>query len=788
IDWMALNGINMPLAITGQEAIWQKVWTKEFGLTDEEVRSFFTGPAHLPWHRMSNIDRWQGPLPQSWLDHQLALQKRILARERELGMTPVLPAFNGHVPEVLKEKYPEAKIEKLKPWAETDEAHRVHLLYPMDPLFRKIQKAFMEEQSRQFGTDHIYGVDPLNEVHPPSWEPEYLVRLSKTIYESMAETDPEAKWLQMGWMFLHARKDWTSERIEAVVNAVPPGKMILLDYFCENTEVWPMTDSFFGQPFIWSHLGNFGGNTIMCGEIGKSAKRFENTLSTNDNLVGIGSTLEALDVNPPVYEHLFERAWDTQEADLETWFNRYADRRCGTKDENARAAWKLLKETIYTDVPTLANVTLTNIRPLLKGYDEVPYSNTDLFRAWELLLQAKDLSRDAAQYDVVNVGRQVLGNHYTALRNRFTAAYEAKDTGLLKSTGAKMNELMADLDRLLATRSSFLLGKWIEEARAFGINEAEADYYENNARTLITTWEKGGHILADYADRNLNGLTETFYAPRWTMFIDDVIAAAEAGQAFDAKAFKTKSVALESEWTKQRQKFPACPTGDAVAIAKQLMEKYKNEIREPSIVPKPVHAEVKRGSFTINAETKIAARPDNAEARRIAGFLANALQLETIDDAAASNVIILEIAEGLEPEGYTLSVGKEQILVRGKGAGLFYGMQTLLQMLPADRIAALRIPAVEIADEPRFKWRGMHLDVSRHFFEIDFIKKYIDLLAMHKLNTFHWHLVDDQGWRIEIKAYPLLSEKAAWREGTGTEAWDYFVGPAVEGKPKYGGF
>ncbi|MEN8254519.1 MAG: alpha-N-acetylglucosaminidase TIM-barrel domain-containing protein, partial [Verrucomicrobiota bacterium] len=117
IDWMALNGINMPLAITGQEAIWQKVWTKEFGLTDEEVRSFFTGPAHLPWHRMSNIDRWQGPLPQSWLDHQLALQKRILARERELGMTPVLPAFNGHVPEILKEKYPEAKIEKLKPWA-----------------------------------------------------------------------------------------------------------------------------------------------------------------------------------------------------------------------------------------------------------------------------------------------------------------------------------------------------------------------------------------------------------------------------------------------------------------------------------------------------------------------------------------------------------------------------------------------------------------------------------------------------------------------------------------------
>ena len=98
IDWMALNGVNMPLANTGQEAIWQKVWRKH-GLTDDQIRSYFTGPAHLAWHRMSNIDHFDGPLPQNWIDSQVKLQKKILKRERELNMKPVLSACSGHVPE-----------------------------------------------------------------------------------------------------------------------------------------------------------------------------------------------------------------------------------------------------------------------------------------------------------------------------------------------------------------------------------------------------------------------------------------------------------------------------------------------------------------------------------------------------------------------------------------------------------------------------------------------------------------------------------------------------------------
>ena len=139
IDWMALNGINMPLAITGQEAVWQKVW-REMGMTDEEIRSYFTGPAHLPWHRMCNIDGWQGPLPQEWIDKQAELQKRIVDRERQLGMKPVLPAFSGHVPSAIKKYHPAAATHDVGDWNKFDSTYHCTFLYSNDPLFQTIQK------------------------------------------------------------------------------------------------------------------------------------------------------------------------------------------------------------------------------------------------------------------------------------------------------------------------------------------------------------------------------------------------------------------------------------------------------------------------------------------------------------------------------------------------------------------------------------------------------------------------------------------------------------------------
>lgn len=581
IDWMALNGINMPLAITGQEAIWYEVW-KEYGLSDEQIRNYFTGPAHLPWHRMSNLDKWGGALPQSWLTHQKELQKKIVQRERELGMTPVLPAFAGHVPEALKTVYPEAKITRLSSWGGFKDEYRAFFLDPLDPVFEEVQHKFLSKQTELYGTDHIYGADPFNEVHPPSWEPEYLATVSNTIYSSIKDIDPEATWLQMSWIFYFERDHWTNERIEAMVKAVPQNKMMLLDYYCENKEVWKMTDAFFGQPFIWCYLGNFGGNTMMAGNIDTVEEYIENALANNENMWGIGSTLEALDVNPVMYEYVFEKVWADGKTNAEKWIHNWADLRYGSKNENARKAWEILYKSVYQTPARLGQATLTNARPTLTGSGNwttdptIDYDNADLFKAWKLLLDNPS-NTSSYQYDIVNIGRQVLGNHFSKLRDEFTKSYQAKKLKALKTNGKKMLDLFDDLDKLLGTQSSFLVGKWLEDAKAFGVNEIEEKYYEHNARNIITTWGTAAQSLNDYANRSWAGLTKAFYKKRWELFINEVIHAVENNKAFDEKRFHNKVTQFEWGWTQSREKYSNKPIGDAVKISKELTERYKDD-------------------------------------------------------------------------------------------------------------------------------------------------------------------------------------------------------------------
>lgn len=584
IDWMAMNGVNMPLAITGQEAVWYKVWRK-LGLEDGEIRNYFTGPAHLPWHRMTNVDYWQGGLPDSWLEHQAELQKKIVERERLLGMTPVLPAFAGHVPQELKRLFPEAKITRMSSWGGFREAYRSYFLDPLDPLFSKIQKAFLKEQEKLYGTDHIYGADPFNEIESPSWEPEYLATVSRTIYATLKQCDPQASWLQMTWLFYFDRGHWTNPRIDAFVNAVPRNKMLLLDYFAENTEVWKTTEAYFGQPYLWCYLGNFGGNTMLCGNLREVGKRIENAYENGgDNFWGIGSTLEALDVNPLMYEYVFEKAWDRNITD-EEWIACWADRRVGCVDEEVRKVWRDLLDKVYTVTASLGQGTLTNARPALKGNGNwttrpnINYDNKELFRIWERLLEAdKGDERNSYLFDVVNIGRQVLGNHFLTVRNRFAAAYERKDRESLLAEGLIMSTLLADMELLLSTHSTFLFGKWIQDAAKFGENEAEAEYYKKNARTLLTTWGEKGQSLNDYANRSWAGLVSGYYRPRWEIFIYEVSKALEQGKEFNQEAFNQKMIKLEQMFVDIDYVTTNRPRLEGVKIAKELMMKYRDDI------------------------------------------------------------------------------------------------------------------------------------------------------------------------------------------------------------------
>ena len=578
IDWMALNGVNLPLAITGQESIWYQVWT-ELGLSDEEVRNYFTGPAHLPWHRMLNIDRWGGPLPVSWLVGQEKLQKQIVARERELNMKPVLPAFSGHVPPELQRLYPDAQIDRMSDWAGFDEDQWPHFLDPMDPLFPQIQKKFLEKEIEIYGTDHIYGIDLFNEMIPKSWDPEYLARVSRQTYESLAAADPEGTWLQMTWLFYNERQYWTPDKIQPYITSYPADKSLLLDYYCERMEVWQRTDRYYGVPYIWCYLGNFGGNTYLAGNPNEVNKLIENTFANGgENFRGIGSTLEGFDVNPFMYQYIFEKAWDFDtHKDLDAYARVVADSRTGKADENARKAWSILFKEIYHDRSVPGHSPLMNLRPSFgrsSSYHSsvrYTYDNDRLREAIQLLLAA-DGRGSAYTFDVVNLTRQWLSNNFDTLSFHYKEAYDARDRERLDKTRDRMLAILDEMDRLLGSQTYFLVGKWIADARGWGADATEANYFESNARDLLTSWGDRGNMLTDYANRTLSGLVGSYYKGRWELFFDAVEKSLDAGEPLDEPALTEAYKDWEYAWWHDRPgSFPSEPVGDGIALARQIL-------------------------------------------------------------------------------------------------------------------------------------------------------------------------------------------------------------------------
>jgi alpha-N-acetylglucosaminidase len=582
IDWMALNGINMPLAITGQEAIWYKVWS-DLGLSDEEIRNYFTGPAHLPWHRMCNLDGWYAPLPKEWLDTQANLQQQIITRERAFNMRPVLPAFAGHVPAALKRIYPDAQTTTVSEWGGFADPYRCTFLNPADTLFAVIQEKYLTEQTKRYGTDHIYGIDPFNEVDPPSWDADSLGMNARYIYQSVEAVDPEAVWLQMTWLFYADQQHWTSPRIRAYLQAVPQDKLLLLDYFCEYMELWKQTDRYFDQPYLWCYLGNFGGNSMLMGPVKTVSERLADVFRQGGaNFRGIGSTLEGLDVNQFMYEFVLAKAWEINQTDKE-WFINLADRRTGQRASLAGKAWELLMEKVYIQPAQVGQATLSNARPSLKGNSHwttkptIEYHRNDLIEAWKYLLEVENCERNSYEFDVVNIGRQVLGDYFGVVRDRFTAAYEAGEVRQMKKWGNKMREILSDMDALVSCHATFSLQKWISDARSMGNTPALQDYYEENARALLTIWGDSYH-LTDYANRAWSGLLSQYYAPRWERFINEVIAAAEKKEAFDEKAFRERCIAYENEWVKPENKIRYNAGGDGIKVARQMYRKYAAEL------------------------------------------------------------------------------------------------------------------------------------------------------------------------------------------------------------------
>ncbi|RLN50483.1 hypothetical protein BBJ29_004188 [Phytophthora kernoviae] len=602
IDWMALNGINMPLAFTGQEKVWQNTFHKHFNVSYEGLGKFFAGSAFLSWGRMGNLrGSWvKGPLPQAFIDNQHHLQLKILQRMREFGMIPALPAFAGHVPEELKLILPNANFTRSPNWGNfSDGFCCVYMIEPTDPLYREIGKAFLEEQRELYNyTSSLYQCDTYMEMDPEFTDPTELAGAARAVIDGMTAADPDAVWLMQGWPFVDDPYFWTPPRVKGYLDGVPTDKLIILDFYSDAVPVWNKMDNYFGKNWMYCVLHNFGGNTGMRGDLPTAGTApVLASRQSKGSMIGVGLTMEGIFQNYVVYDLTLQMAWEDTPLEMESWLPTFAGRRYHSQNEHVEQAWNYLLRSVYNRTMAYGGVTKSlvcviphwnlvywHFQPTMIAYDP-----KDIVRAWkELLLVGDELHDvDTYQHDLVDVTRQFLSNTFLAQYLRLREMHKEKVVASVQFCKLTQTMLttMERLEELLATNKDFLLGNWIGDALALagevstgGLNSSRSElqeYYEYEARNQVTRWgDNNNEAIHDYAGKEWSGLVKGYYIPRWHMWLSEVCKAYTEGHEIDEKAFKKKRVDFELKWQLSRESYPTTTVGDSLAISKRIYSEY----------------------------------------------------------------------------------------------------------------------------------------------------------------------------------------------------------------------
>jgi alpha-N-acetylglucosaminidase len=537
IDWMALHGINMPLALDGQEAIWRTVWSS-FGVTDAEWNRFTTGPAHLPWHRMGNINNFDGPLPLGWLDQKRVLQKKVLGRLQAFGMTPVVPGFAGHVPEAFLRIYPDVKSFTLL-WGGNSavglpRTSRTFLLHPAEAvLFKEIGKRFITEYKRVFETGEYYLADSFNELPvPASSDRRYadLKAFGRNIYESILAGDPDGKWVMQGWIFANDPISWDQKSTAAFLSGVPDNRLLIIDYasdmdsvhevdYHDAPDAWKRLNSFSGKRWVNGMAHTFGGNNNVKGNLRLIAsKPFEVLHSPlKGNLVGWGINMEGIESNEVVYELMTDVGWLSENIDLLAWIPGYCKARYGAYPPAMAEAWKLLLQSAYSNGVWKTRHAFQS-RPSLDPKPQFVETGPVFRQAVDLFCSPAEQLRSSQLYcnDLIELVSQVAGGTIDQCLADACIAHLAGRADAREAKTSEGFQMLKRVDALMSVREDRRLETWVRYARSWATSPDEAAYYDSNARLLITFW--GWKELEDYASRLYSGLIRDYYLKRWEMF------------------------------------------------------------------------------------------------------------------------------------------------------------------------------------------------------------------------------------------------------------------------------
>ncbi|KAM3512272.1 hypothetical protein MY11210_004056 [Beauveria gryllotalpidicola] len=566
LDWMAIRGVNLALAWIGIEKIFTDVF-RDIGLTQEEINSFLSGPAFLAWQHFGNIQgSWGGDLPQAWIDDQFALQKKIVKRMVELGMTPILPAFPGFVPENITRVWPNVSLAESPEWSGFSGRFTADkYITPYDPRFAELQKAFLTKQNEAYGNvTSFWTLDQFNENKPASGELEYLRNVSHNTWQTLKNADPSAVWVMQGWLFASDQTYWTDDRVKSFLDGVPVNEdMLLLDLFAESLPQWQRTDSFYGKPWIWCQLHGYGGNMGLYGQIENVTRNAVEAVQKSKSIVGLGLSMEGQEGNEIMYNLLLDQAWSQEALETDKYFSDWVTVRYGADQKeipkDLYTAWDKVRSTVYNNTDSSVTAVAKSILELFPSTSglvnrtghhatKITYDPETLISAWNDMFNASSQAKwlfdnEAYRYDLTDWTRQVLANAFEATYNKLVEKYKSNNIKGVKCAGSRLQAILLTMDQVLETNGHFRLSTWIQAARKSGGDAA--DFFEYNARNQVTLWGPNGEI-EDYASKQWAGLIGGYYAHRWRMFVDYLVAT-DPGD-YDQNAFKKTLIEWEKEW------------------------------------------------------------------------------------------------------------------------------------------------------------------------------------------------------------------------------------------------
>ena len=602
IDWMALHGVNMPLAIVGEECVWRNLLLK-LGYSEDEVGRFIAGPGFLAWWEMNNLEGWGGPLPQSWYERQEKLQRQILGRMRQLGMRPVLPGYSGMVPHDAREKLG-INVADAGLW---NGFQRPANLLPTDPRFDEIAGLYYDELTRLFGKADYYSMDPFHESGDDS-NINYA-EAARALLRTMRKANPKAVWVVQGW---------TENPRPQMLHALDEGDIIVLDLFSEcrpmwgAPSVWRRENGYEGHQWLFCLLENFGANVGLHGRMDQLIDNFQLAQSPRfcHDLKGTGFTMEGSENNPVMFELMSELPWRKEQVTKEQWLEEYVKARYGIDNPTVHQAWQILAGSIY-NCPLGNNQqgpheSIFCGRPSLNTFQASSWSKMRNYYDPESTLEAARLMVSVAdqykgnnnfEYDLVDITRQAIADQARVLYHRVIADYKSFSRKAFETDSQHFLDLLMMQDELLGTRKEFRVGNRLQQARKCGTTAQESDLYEWNARVQITTWgnrycaDTGG--LRDYAHKEWQGLLADFYAKRWNTYFQllanemdaisrpmpEMLGSGQYSNKTSDELFRMALpheigvdwYAIEEPWTLQHNHYDATPVGDPIDKAHKAM-------------------------------------------------------------------------------------------------------------------------------------------------------------------------------------------------------------------------